>query len=376
MELAITPQSIARQRLNNQRIDATTFTRPVEVVQWLGAIQAQDYPAAKWAVGLRAQGLTDSVLDQALADGAILRTHVLRPAWHFVSPKDIRWLLKLTAPRVHAANAYHYRALELDAAIFRRSDAALSRALRDGRQLTRAELGTALQRAGIDATGLRLGYLIMHAELDGVICSGARRGKQFTYALLEERVPASKSLDRDEALAELARRYLTSRGPATEQDFTWWSGLTREDVRRGIEMIGRELANDTIEGKTYWLCASTRGVGATRRGFGASTPPVSSDSQAAYLLPNFDEYVVGYTDRSAIFDSSHADGLDARSNPLFQHTIVIDGQIAGTWRRTPGRDGVTIETRPFGRLERVQDRAVELAARRLSEFLEQPVALI
>ena len=358
----MTPSSIARRRLGNQRISKTAFTRPEQVVKWLGAVQAQDYAAAKWAVGLRAHGLTDSGLDQALADGTLLRTHVMRPTWHFVSPEDIRWLLALTAPRVHAANAYPYRTLELDPATFLKSNAALARALRDGKQLTRDELASALQRAGIDASGLRLNYLIMHAELDGVICSGARRGKQFTYALFEERVPASKPLEHEEALAELARRYFTSREPATEQDFMWWSGLSRADVRRGIELVRRDLAKDTIEGKTYWFAASTQ----------SARDPL----QSVYLLPNLDEYVVGYTDRSAIFDSSRADQLDARSSPLFQHTIVVHGQIAGTWKRTLGKDSVTVEAHPFAQWEDTESRAIELAAQRYGEFLELPSVLV
>ncbi len=202
----------------------------------------------------------------------------------------------------------------------------------------------------------------MHAELDGLICSGARRGKQFTYALLDERVPATKTFSRDEALAELTRRYFTSDGPATEEDFMWWSGLTRADVRSGLEMVKRRLVREAVDGKTYW--------------FAASTPPANTTSETAYLLPNYDEYVVGYTHRSAIFDSSHASQLDARHNPLFQHTIVIRGQIAGTWKRTFVKDSVTIETHLFTRPTKAENRAVALAAQRYGEFLGMPVVLV
>lgn len=211
---------IPRQRLRNQGIAGATFKKPGDVVEWLAAVQAQDYAGAKWALGLRLQDATDDDVEQAFAEGAILRTHLLRPTWHFVTPADIRWMLALTAPRAHAVNADMSRKLELDNALFKRSNAALARALHGGRQLTRDELRGVLQKAGIATDGgLRLGYLLMRAELDGMVCSGARRGKQFTYALLDERAPHAKTLGREEALAELAQRYFVSRGPATVQDF-------------------------------------------------------------------------------------------------------------------------------------------------------------
>ena len=358
----MTGLDIVRHRLYNQRISTSPFSKPSEVVRWLGAIQAQDYAGAKWALGLRLRRITDTNIEQAVADGSILRTHVLRPTWHFVAPEDIRWLLALTAPRIHAANAYYYRSLELDQALFARSSVALVKALRDGQQLTRAELAAVLRQAGIKGSGLRLVYLIGSAELGGIICSGARRGKQFTYALLDDRVPPTKTLERDEALAELARRYFTSHGPATEEDFMWWSGLTRADIRSGLEMVKQQMAYEVTDGKTYW--------------FAASGPLASKSSQAAFLLPNYDEYIVGYTDRTAIFDSSHSNKLDARGNPLFQHTILVKGRIVGTWKRILKKDALVIETKLFTRLTKAEDRSVALAIRRYGEFLELPVVLV
>ncbi len=358
----MTPMNIAYQRLLNQQIALQAFQKPDEVVRWLGAVQAQDYAAAKWAVAQRTKGITDSAVDQAFNEGEFLRTHVMRPTWHFIAPEDIRWLLALTAPRVHAANAYQYRRLELDKTIFKRRNAALTKAFRDGQQLTRAELASVLQQAGIEANDLlRVTYLILGAELDGILCSGARRGKQFTYALLDERVPAAKTLSRIEALAELTRRYFTGHGPASAEDFIWWSGLTRADVRSGIEMVKPQLGHEVVNGRTYWFAASI------------TTAKVSR--QAAYLLPNYDEYIVGYTDRSAIFNSSHADKLDAPSNPLFQHTLIINGQVAGTWKRTLKKDAVIIELKPFASLTKSEKQTVSAAAEKYGEFLELPVAL-
>ena len=219
---------IAQHSLHNQYLSSSGFKEPADVVKWFGAVQAQDYSGAKWALGLRLQSATDDAVEKAFGDGNILRTHVMRPTWHFVAPADIRWLLKLTAPRVNAVNGYYYRKFELDDAVFKKSNKALTKALRGGKQLTRDTLRNAVQQAGVATDDLvRSAYILIRAELDGLICSGARKGKQFTYSLLDERQPNSATLERDEALAELTRRYFTSHGPATLQDFVWWSGLIR-----------------------------------------------------------------------------------------------------------------------------------------------------
>lgn len=346
---------IARLRLHNQGISQSTFADPSAVVQWLGAVQAQDYAAAKWALGLRLPGSTDEMIEQAFAAGTILRTHVMRPTWHFVLPADIRWLLALTAPRVKAAMAYGNRQAELDEALFQRSYGVLTKALQGGRQLTRPELASALQQAGIATNDLRSGHIMMRAELDGIVCSGARQGKQFTYALLDERVSPTRPLARDEALAELTRRYFTSHGPATLADFVWWSGLTMADVRAGLGLVSSHLLCEVIDGQSYWLAPST-----------FSTP---NPAQRAYLLPNYDEYVVGYTDRSAIFDAPHVSQLDSRGNVLFNHTMVLDGRIVGTWKRTLKKERVIFTPSPFTPLDAAAAAAVTSAAERYGAFL-------
>lgn len=352
---------IAHRRLHSQRISNAPFKKVSDVVEWLGAVQAQDYASAKWALGLRLQGATDHDIDRAFADGTILRTHILRPTWHFVTPADIRWMLMLTAPRVHAANAFMYRKLELDNKTLRRSNATLAKALRGGKQLTRDELRVALQRAGIATDDrLRLTYIMVFAELEGLICSGARRGKQFTYALLEERVPPSKTLDREEALAKLTHRYFVSRGPATVQDFAKWSGLTVNDARLGLEGIKAQLHQEGVDGKDYW--------------FSNARSSAKHISPTAYLLPIYDEYISGYKDRSAIGGVEIGDRLKAMGNDL-SYIIVIDGQIVGTWKRTLRRDEVVIVTKLFRRLTKAENRAVSHAAQRYGDFLERPVAL-
>jgi hypothetical protein len=350
---------IAQWRLHNQHIIRRTLETPQALVEWLGAVQAQDFAAAKWALGLRLQGLTDDDIEQAFTGGAILRTHVMRPTWHFVSPADIRWLLSLTAPRVHAASAYYNRKLELDDAVFRRANAVLAKALQGGKQLTRDELASALQQAGIATEGeQRVTYIMMRGELDGIICSGARRGKQFTYALLAERAPHARMLARDEALAELTTRYFMSHGPATIQDFVWWSGLTVADAKAGLAMVTSHLQQETINGQTYW--------------FSPSLQPVQYLSQTAYLLPNFDEYTVGYTDRSAIFDALHTHKLDPRGG-LLTNTMVLDGQVVGTWKRAFKKNAAVIEANPFTPLSNTEVRAFAASANRFGAFLRMPV---
>ncbi len=358
----MTNSTIAHQRLHNQHLAGASFEKPQDAVRWLGAVQSQDYPGAKWAIAQRTKTTTDAELDRLFNDGTILRTHVLRPTWHFVMPADVRWMLKLTAPRVNAFNAYYYRKFKLDDAVFRRSNAALRKALRGGKQLTRTELAQVLQGAGIAASGLRLAYLIMRAELDATVCSGALRGKQFTYALLDDRVPRSEALKRDEALAKLAKRYFTSHGPALLRDYAWWSGLTVADAKAGIEMAGPHLARETADGKTYWFAASAT---ATRNG----TPTV-------HLLPNYDEYLVAYKDHSPSFDSSLVKGTRRKDDVLAAHIIVLNGQVIGGWRRTIKGDEVTIKTKLLVRLSEAEQATLRLASERYGQFLGKSVTLV
>ena len=352
---------IPQYRLHNQFLAQTNFTEPSQVVEWFGAVQSQDYAGAKWALAQRMQNApTDAAIENAFNEGKILRTHVMRPTWHFVSPMDIRWMLDLTAPRVKIAMKYMDRQLGLDKTILKRSYATLRKALQGNRQLTRAELAPIFQKEGIPVDGYHMGQLMGHAELDQVICSGGRKGKQFTYALLEERAPQAKLLGRDEALLELTRRYFKSHGPATLQDFVWWSGLTTADARKGMEAVKEEFEQQTIADQPYWFVTPTT---------------TKASSTSAYLLPSYDEYTVGYKDRSAIFDSSHVDKLSAFRESILTQVIVIDGQVSGTWKRTLKSRDVVVELAPFTVLNNSQNQAVSAAAQRYGEFVQLPVVL-
>ena len=352
---------LAVQRLYNQGLEQSRMQTPGEVVGWLGAVQAQEYALAKWALGLRMDMATDAQVEQAFNQGLILRTHVMRPTWHFVTPADIRWLLELTAPRVNAVNAYMYRKLELDDALLVRSNAAIAQALTGGKHLTRLELATVLARAGIQADGMRLGYIVHRAELDAVVCSGPRRGKQFTYALLDERAPHARTLSHEEALAELVRRYFTGHGPAMVQDFVWWSGLTVADAKAGLDLAQSDLIETVIDRQTYWAAAS------------ASIPPApEKGSPTALLLPPYDEYT-NYRQNGTLLDPAY---LEQAKTAAFPGVTVIDGQMVGNWRRTLQAGAVVVESAPFRLFTAAEQDAFAAAAARFAAFLGLPVVLM
>ena len=357
----MTNVDIAQRRLRNQRVTGEPFDTPEDLVRWLGAVQSQDYPAAKWAIALRQRDTTDVDLDRAFNEGAILRTHVMRPTWHFVLPEDIRWMLELTGPRVTAGLKSRRRQLELDEATFARSNDVLAKALQGGKHLLRQEVRDILQQSGVDVTGIeRLNHIILQAELEMVLCSGALRGKQQTYALLDERAPRAKSLPREEALALLTRRYFTSHGPATLKDYVWWSGLTTAAAREGIEMVGPDVVSEEIDGQTYWL--------------GAGSPPAANSPAQVHLLPNFDEFGVGYADRSAHFDEEHTSNVLLLGGLALGNIVVAGGQIKGEWKRTLGKN-LLIEVRLFARLNRVEQDALAATAERYGAFAGLPVDL-
>jgi hypothetical protein len=348
-------------RLRSQGILQPRFTDPTQVVAWLAAVQAQDFAGAKWALGLRMQSATDAEVEQAFNSGSILRTHMLRPTWHFVAPADIRWLLALTGSRVQAGNQGMLKNLEIDAGLLSRTNDTLGKALSGGHQLTRDELRDALLQAGIQVqNGLRMAYFLMHAELDGLICSGARRGKQFTYALLDERVPPAPPMGREKALIELSRRFFSSRGPATVHDLTKWSWLTLADARQGLASARANLDSVEVEGQTYW--------------FAPIHYAPQPEGPRAFLLSIYDEYLSGYRDRGAIVTPQDGQRLVAMGNNLTA-VLVLDGQIVGTWKRTLKKDAVVIDISLFQPLASSEKEAVAQAASRYGMFHRLPVSL-
>ncbi len=354
----MTGAEMAFKRLASQRLAENGLGGPGEVVAWMGAMQAQDYAMSKWALGLRC-GAPEDEVEAAAARGEILRTHGPRPTWHFVTPADIRWLLGLVAPRVIAGTSGRWRELELGEETFRRSQQIFTRALEGGRQLDRYELRDRLEAEGLSTAGQRMPHLLMRAELDGLLVSGARKGKQHTYTLLEERVPPAPARTREEALAELTRRYFTSRGPARVQDFTWWSGLTAAEARAGIELNRPGLASETVDGQAYWFAADAPAAGAL---------------PDALLLPVYDELVVSYTKRDALLVRLEGNQPPhPRGFGLMQNLLLLDGQAAGAWVRSERKRRIEVAFAAFSPLSEAEMQAAEGAAQRFGKFYGLPV---
>jgi hypothetical protein len=345
---------IARLRLINQHLFSPVYKDPADIVYYMGAMQAQDYAGAKWAIAQRLQGATGTIIENAFTNGDIIRTHVMRPTWHFVHPRDIRWMLKLTAPRIQAIAAFRHRQLKLDKDIFSLCEKTLIKALDGKKQLSRDEIADTLQQAGIATNEQRFVHIMMQMELIGLVCSGGRQGKQFTYALLDDRVPATKALDRQDALATLAERYFTAHGPATLQDFVWWSGLSVTDAKAALEMVKHKLISEISDGNTYW--------------FANSGSVSESKAPVVFLLPNYDEYIVSYKDRSAAITATDIDKADPRGT-IFNHTIIINGHVTGTWKRSFRKDIVDIVIIPFAPLSKANHTAILAAAKRYTKFL-------
>lgn len=340
--------SLLVDRLSRQGLAPVTHPSPEAVVGWLGAVQAQDYVGAAWALALRARGLTLADVDQALTEGRILRTHVLRPTWHFATPADLRWMLALTGPRLKRLLTTYDARLDLTPALYRRARTVIVRALEGGQAKTRHELALDLKRARIVAAGQRLAHLVMDAEFAGVICSGPKRGAHMTYALLDERAPATPSLTRDEALAALATRYFQSHGPATAHDFSWWSGLTMGDARTAVALAGVE----------EWLLA---------------TPPSLDRVKGAhYLLPNYDEYLIAYRHRDAVLDPARARNFGVFTSHEFPHQVVLHGRVAGSWRREVDAKRACVTLKLYAKPTATELRALTAEARRFGRFLGLP----
>lgn len=325
------------------------FKNAGEVVAWLGAMQGQDYAGTKWAFGLRLPGSTDADIEQAIASRVIMRTWALRGTLHYVAPADIHWIVGLIAPRQIAGNAARYKQLELDEPTLARSTTLIAEAVQGGKQLTRDELFDILDAKGISTVGQRGFYMLQRAGLERLIYQGEMRRNVTTFLALD----AGKTLPKDEALAELARRYFTSHGPATLADFTHWSGLLVSEARAGLESVKSELVEDVMNHQSYFF----------------SPQRAPSPTGSLYLLPGFDEYVLGYRDRSAVLDPQFADAICPGGNGMFMSTIVSDGRIIGTWKRTLKKKSVEIALQPFRPLNAEEIEALSAAAAEYGVFL-------
>jgi hypothetical protein len=356
----VTDTDIARQRLVNQRIEGEKFEKPEEVVRWLGAMQAQDYPQALWAIGLRLQSATVADVEGAISDGKIVRTWPMRGTLHFVPPEDARWMLKLSASRILARDGRRLEQLGLDRGILERCKELFYEALKGNRRLSRPEMMQLLEEAGISTEKQRGYHILWYLSQDALVCPGPMQGKQQTFVLLDEWVPDSRELTREESLAELARRYYASHGPATVHDFAWWAGLTVTEARSGLEAAMSGLVSEKLEGKEYWMSADAPGH-------------TARDGSSVHLLPAFDEYLLGYKDRSAVLAVDHAPKVVPGKNGIFFPTIVVGGRVVGTWKRKLRKNAVDITLSPFAHLEDPEETTIE-AARSYSDFVGLPLS--
>ena len=348
---------LAHLRLHAQGIAATRWTTPGEAVAGLGAVQAQDYLGALWAIGLRMRHATEAGVEAAIAERTIIRAWPMRGTLHFVTAADVRWMLELLAPRIVTNTARRYQQLELDDRTFARSRKLFTEALEGGKQLSRPAMYRILEAAGIPTTGQRGIHILSRLAHEGLLCFGAREGKQPTFALLDEWAPGARTLDRDEALAELARRYFTGHGPATVHDLMWWSGLPAADARAALAMAKTGLDHVEVDGQTYWMGAEASSGG---------SPAV------LYLLAPFDEYLLGYRDRSAVLDPLHTTKVNPGNNGVFSPTIIVAGRVVGTWKRVFKRNNVVITAHPFTRLAKDESDAFAAAAEEYAAFLGMP----
>jgi hypothetical protein len=346
--------------LTAQKLVGTPCADVAGVVRWFGAVQSQDYYGAKWSLALRCGFPTSAEVEAAYDRGEIIRTHAMRPTWHFVAPEDLRWIQRLTGSRVHAANGHMKRKLGIGDAMLKRSRVVLEKLLGGVGEVTREEIGRAFSKAKLPSEGTPLAYLVMDAELDGVICSGPRRGKKFTYALADRRIREHVTLQGDEALAELTWRYIRSHGPASAKDFSWWSGLALTTARRGLEANASRLASHTLDGEMYWTATDFA--------------PVPLRSPRVQIVSIYDELLVAYRDHTHSYEPITRETL-AKTRAIVITAVVLNGWVVGLCRKDERRGEIQMDCTLCRALSARELNALEEAAENYGRHLGLPVRL-
>lgn len=359
-----------RRRIVGQHLRTDPCASAAEVVADLVCVQSQEYSHAFWSLGLRCLAPTFAEIRRQFDDGQFLRTHILRPTWHFVTPADIRAVLAVTSPRVHRRNAGRYRELGLDAGTLSRSVEVIAAALVGNHYRTRRELGQELERRGISTAGQRLAHLVMYAELEALICSGPMAGPQHTYALLDERVPPAPQTDPKDALAELVFRFFSGHGPASVAELVRWSSLPTAEVKAAVESLRDRLESSTAEGQTLWWDPQR------------PLPPSGPSRPVALLLPLYDELLLSYRALNFPRDPRHP---HAPRDDLFVGSVIVDGPMGarntgprnvGTWRRTVRGSFVQVQTSLSPSVTRAEEKAVQEAVRELAAFLQLELQVV
>ncbi|MDR3058662.1 MAG: winged helix DNA-binding domain-containing protein [Prevotella sp.] len=349
----MTAKEILSLRLSNHQLAGTEIKEPHNLVSWMGAMQSQSFEMAKWGIGCRMPGITNQMLDKALDKGDILRLHILRPTWHFVSKDDIYWMLDLSTPRVRKAIASSDKELGLTENFIKKTNAIIEKALAKDSNLTRQELQDIINNAGLKADSRTITHIMYHAELGGIVCNGIVRGKKQTYALLEEKVPKPKEIfNKDESLYKLAYKYFQSHGPATLQDFIWWSGLTATECRRAVDLIKDDFIFEVIGEQIYIFHR-------------ASVP--TKEVNLINLLPAFDEFIVSYKDRKETLHIDHHKKI-ITSPGIFQPSISKDGKTIGSWRKLPKKE-ISISTEHFYPCSKLTEKLINKASGKFRFYL-------
>jgi len=357
----MTQKDISNSRLIPQGIVDPICDSPEEIVNWMGALQAQDFNMAKWAIGLRLKNSNEQKIHAAIDSAEIIRTHVLRPTWHFISADDIYWMLNLTASRILSSMKGRNKELELSSNVFKKANKIIEKILIGNKNLTRKELVNEISKAKIQTDNNRASHILLNAELEGLICSGKMKEKQTTYALLNERVEKPKPIKKEEALHKLATKYFQSHFPATLQDFCWWSGLSFSDAKQALESIKDQFIYEKLNEQEYWLPNSFA--------------LLKNTADSAFLLPAFDEFLISYKDRSATILHEHQSKAFS-NNGIFWPTIVINGQVKGLWKREIKKDTVVIERDLFDKKNYKDKELIKEAAKRFGSFLNKKTELI
>lgn len=363
----LSPTEVLRLRLAAQLLDAIRPRSPGEVVTWFGAMQAQDLNSGHWSFGARCDGLTDDDIHAATANREILRTWPMRGTVHFVPPADARWMLEVTGARALRGAARRREFLGLSETTVDRAADVLGSALAGGRRLTRAECIAALVDGGVPEAADHGYHFLWYISQIGVTCIGPQVGKEQTFVLLDEWVPKPRQLDRDEALAELAVRFVRSHGPVTRHDLARWTGLTMTDAKAGLAAASDVLTEvdcATSDGPTaMWVTDD-----ALEAALDVDGRPGLDDPEPVVLLPGFDEYMLGYGDRSAMLDPAFNQRICPGNNGMFKPTIVGGGTVLGTWKRTVKTSTVDIDLDPFAPLPSAVRGGIDAAAERYGQF--------
>jgi hypothetical protein len=317
-------------RLTNQGLTSAEFNTCADVVTHFGAMQSQDYSMAKWAVGMRTQNPSDAAIEKSINAGEIIRTHILRPTWHFVHANDIRWMIELSAPNVKKATQYIDKQVGLTDSVFKKAWKVIEAELNRDQNLTKEDLTDRLARKKINAENLLITQILIRAELEMRICNGERKNNKVTYALFDRRVPPSENISRKDALVKLASVYFKSRGPATAKDFAWWSGLSMTDAAFGISGLGSDLKSTSVDGLNYLYFENTQ----------------HQKKKVTTLLPPYDEYMVGYTEGRDVAFPADID-KSFIGNGIFKPLVLFNNTIAGTWKK--------VKKDPFVKIEFIDD---------------------